>query len=287
MFSVPRTIIAVMLGAAAGPALAQQRPSIRAESVLPTPAPAPAPPYADYADLVVAAPLIINATIRGTSRLKPVEAPDLGPGKARLYVEADVLTIIRGTDPLPPRIGYLLDVSVDAKGRPPALKKLHVLLFARPAGAGQIQLVRPDAQRGWTVGGAQLARRITGEVLAPDAAPTVTGVGHAFHTAGALPGEGETQIFLTTDTGRPVSLTIDRAADGARSWKVALSDIVDAGAGPPQRDTLLWYRLACTLPATLPELSLEGTEPGDAAIARDDYGYVRSALGPCDRGGAL
>jgi len=162
-----------------------------------------------------------------------------------------------------------------------------VLLFARAAGAGQIQLVRPDAQRGWTPGGEQLARRITSEVLAPDAPPAVTGVGHAFHTAGALPGEGETQIFLTTDSGRPVSLTIDRAADGTRSWKVALSDIVDDSAGPPPRDTLLWYRLACSLPAGLPEASLEGAEPGDAALARDDYDSVRGALGTCDRGGAL
>jgi hypothetical protein len=283
MFNVPRTIIAGMLVATAAPSLAQQRPPIPSESVQPV----TLPPYADYADLVIAAPLIVNATIHGTSRLKPVEAPDLGPGKARLYVEADVLTIIRGTEPLPPRIGYLLDVPVDAKGRLPALKKLHVLLFARPAGAGQIQLVRPDAQRNWTPGGEQLARRIVGEVLAPDAPPAVTGVSHAFHTAGALPGEGETQIFLATGTGRPVSLMVDRATDGARNWKVALSDIVDDSAGPPRRDTLLWYRLACSLPAMLPESSLDGIEPGDATIARDDYVYVRQALGRCDRGGAL
>jgi hypothetical protein len=283
MINVPSAALAVMLAIAAGPAQSQQRASIPSESVQPV----NVPPYADYADLVLAAPLIVNATIHGTSRLKPVEAPDLVAGTARLYVEADVLTIIRGTEPLPPRIGYLLDVPVDAKGRLPSLKKLHVLLFARPAGAGQIQLVRPDAQRSWTFGGEKLARNITAEVLAPTAPPRVTGVGHAFHTAGALPGEGETQIFLATDTGRPVSLTIDRAADGARSWKVALSDIVDDSAGPPQRDTLLWYRLACTLPEVLPESSLDGAAPGDATIARDDYGYVRRALGTCDRGGAL
>ncbi|MES2042906.1 MAG: hypothetical protein V4475_03465 [Pseudomonadota bacterium] len=271
------------LVATSGPGLAQQRPSIPSESVLPV----PLPPYADYADLVIAAPLIVDATIRSTSRLKPVEAPDLGPGKARLYVEADVLAIIRGTDPLPPRIGYLLDVPVDAKGRLPALKKLRVLLFARPAGAGQIQLVRPDAQRNWTPGGEQRARHITGEVLAPDAPPAVTGIGHAFHTAGALPGEGETQIFLATDSGRPVSFTINRAADGVRSWKVALNDIVDDGAGPPRPDTLLWYRLACSLPAALPDSSLDGIEPGDAALAREDYVYVRRALGTCDRGRTL
>ncbi|MFA5965380.1 MAG: hypothetical protein WC804_15295 [Sphingomonas sp.] len=290
MFDLPKAILAIACAGIAGPALAQ-RPSIPSDSVLPVsaqiPAPPPAPPYADYADLILAAPLVIDATIHGTSRLKPVEAPDLAPGKARLYIEADVLALIRGTDPLPTRIGYLLDVPLDARGRPPSLKKLRVLLFARPAGPGQIQLVRPDGQRNWAPGGDALARRITREVLASDAPPRITSVGHAFHTAGALPGEGETQIFLATENGRPVSLSIDRAADGTRSWKVSLSDIVDAAAGPPARDTLLWYRLACTLPATLPEASLDGAEPADAAIARDDYDYVRHALGRCDRGGDL
>lgn len=286
MFNVPKAILALACAGIAGPALAQ-RPSIPSDSVLPVSAPLPAAPYADYADLVLAAPLVIDATIHSTSRLKPVEAPDLAPGMVRLYIEADVLALIRATDPLPTRVGYLLDVPLDARGRPPSLKKLRVLLFARSAGPGQIQLVRPDGQRNWTPGGDELARRITREVLASDAPPRITGVGHAFHTAGALPGEGETQIFLATENGRPVSLSIDRAADGTRNWKVSLSDIVDAAAGPPSRDTLLWYRLACTLPATLPEASLDGAEPADAAIARDDYGYVRGALGRCDRGGGF
>ena len=32
---------------------------------------------------------------------------------------------------------------------------------------------------------------------------------------------------------------------------ISLSEIVDDSAGPPQRDTLLWYRLACALPRAL------------------------------------
>src|ERR1700761_8892199 len=164
MFHTTKAMTVVALGIALTAAPAQQRLSSHTESVQSIPA--PPPPYADYADLVIAAPLIIDATIRDTSRLKPVEAPGLAPGKVRLYVEADVLALIRGTDPLPPRIGYLLDVPVDARGHLPALKKLRVLLFARNAGPGQIQLVRPDAQRDWTPGGDELVRRITREVLA-------------------------------------------------------------------------------------------------------------------------
>ncbi|MEG3178038.1 hypothetical protein U1872_17480 [Sphingomonas sp. RB3P16] len=247
--------------------------------------PGPALPYADYADLVVAAPLIVDATVRSELRLKPAEAPDLPANIARLYIEADVTALIRGTGAVPPRLGYTLDVPVGANGRPPRYKKSRVLLFARAVAgnAGQLQLVRPDAQRSWTPAGDALARRITVEVLAPDAPPTVTGIGNAFHTPGDLPGAGHTQIFLTTADARPISLNIERKPDAEPRWSVALSEVVDQAVPPPPRDTLLWYRLACTLPAALPDTSV--TQDGDdARIAREDYALVVRSLGPCDRG---
>ncbi|MGJ3629468.1 hypothetical protein AB5I41_26240 [Sphingomonas sp. MMS24-JH45] len=48
-----------------------------------------------------------------------------------------------------------------------------------------------------------MARRIATEATAADAPPVVTGVRSAFHVPGSLPGEGETQIFLSTREGRP------------------------------------------------------------------------------------
>ena len=68
-------------------------------------------------------------------------------------------------------------------------------------------------------------------------------IGNAFHVAGSLPGEGETQMFLTTADARPVSLSILRRPGEQPRWAVALAEIVDEAAGPPQRDTFLWYRL--------------------------------------------
>ena len=264
------------------PASAQQR--------LPEPAAAasPAPPYAAYADLVVAAPMIVDATIRSEIRLKPVESAGVAPGMARLYLEADILALIRGTGAVPPRIGYTIDVPLDARGRPPRYRKARVLLFAREVrgNVGQVQLVRPDGQRGWTAGGDALTRRIVGEVLAPDAPPAITGIGNAFYSPGTLPGEGETQIFLTTPGGRPVSLSIVSKPGGARTWSVSLSEIVDQAAPPPERDTLLWYRLACALPPVLPQSADASTGP-DVETARADYAFVIRSLGTCDRGGAL
>jgi hypothetical protein len=279
MIPVPKLMLAVAFAAAGNAASAQQRPPIPADSVVVT------PPYTDYADLVLAAPMIVDATIRSATRLKGPDAAGVEAGKARLYVEVDVLALIRGAAALPPRIAYVLDVPVNARGQLPKLRKLRVLLFARPVpGNGAlIQLVRPDAQRNWTPGADALTRRITQETLSPDAPPKVTGIGNAFHVAGDLPGSGETQIFLTTADSRPVSLGIQRTQDEQPRWSVALSELVGEGATPPARDTLLWYRLACALPPALPDASVASLAESDAAIAREDYRLVIRSLGPCTR----
>jgi len=297
MNPVPRLVFAAALAALSGalsaqPSTLSARPgTFSAQQRVPPPPESaqPTPPYAEYADLILAAPVIVDANIHGATRLKGPDAAGVAPGMARLYVEADVTALIRGDAPLPPRIAYVLDVPVDPQGRLPKLRKQRVLLFGRPVAdnPGLLQLVRPDAQRNWTPGGDSLTRRITQEILATDAPPRVTGVGNAFHVAGDLPGNGETQIFLTTADSRPVSLTILHRQGEQPSWSVALSDVVGEGTPPPAPNTLLWYRLACALPAALPDSSVAALEVPDAQTARDDYRLVIRTLGPCDRGSAL
>ena len=243
------------------------------------------PGYADLADLVLASPVIADATIRSAARIKGAEAAGLAPGLTRFYVEADVAALIRGAAGLPPRVGYLVDVAPDARGRVPKLKKARVLIFARtvPGSPDQLQLAAPDAQLAWTPPLDARVREIGRAALAADAPPAITGVASAFHVAGSLPGEGETQLFLRTADQRPVSLSILRRPGERPRWSVALGEIVDEGAGPPARDTLLWYRLACDLPAALPAESVASLEPADAAIAQEDYRFVIESLGACGR----
>ncbi len=241
--------------------------------------------YADLTDLVTAAPVIADATIRSTIKLKGADAVGAAPGATRYYIEADLGALVKGAGGLPPRVGYLLDVMPDASGRLPKLKKLRVLLFGRPVPGvpNQIQLVAPDAQISWTPADDQRVRGIAQALVAADAPPVITGIGNAFHVPGALPGEGETQVFLTTANGAPVSLTILRRPGEQPRWAVALSEIVDEAAAPPARDTLLWYRLACALPGTLPPKSTASLDAGNAAIAQEDYAFVVQQLGPCGR----
>ena len=251
----------------------------------PLAAPEPPPPYAFVADLLRAAPSVIDATIRSAERLKPAESIGLAPGFARFDVTADVRAQIRGGESLPPRINYLVDLPLDARGKPPRLKGLRVLLFAAtvPARPGQVQLIGKRGQQAWTPAFDARLREIARALVAPDAPPEITGIGNAFHVPGSLPGEGETQIFLTTKDGRPVSLSVIRHPGETPRWAVALSEIVDEAAAPPARDTLLWYRLACFLPARLPDAAVKAMGAEDAAGARTDYQFVLQQLGRCER----
>jgi hypothetical protein len=241
--------------------------------------------YADLTDLVIASPVIADATIRSAVRLKGADAVGVAPGFTRFYVEADLGALVRGAGGLPPRIGYLLDIAPDSSGHLPKLKKMRVLLFGRPVAGrpDQIQLAAPDAQIVWSSADDARVRAIATALVAADAPPVITGIGNVFHVPGALPGEGETQVFLTTANGAPVSLTVLRRPGEQPRWAVALSEIVDEAAAPPARDTLLWYRLACALPADLPEQSIASLAASDATLAREDYGYVREQLGACRR----
>lgn len=267
--------ISLLAGVAAFPEATAARP---VEIV----SPPPAYRYASVADLAIRAPMVIDGTIRDAIRIKGPEAANVAPGYVRLYITVDVLALIRAPSALPPRIGYLYDAKLDLRGSVPKLKKQRVLLFARPvtAAADQVQLISNDAQLAWSSATEAMTRRITADIAATDSPPAITGIGNAFHAAGTLPGEGETQIFLKTN-GHPISLSVVRKQDQAPVWTVSLSEVVEDALPPPQRDTFLWYRLACGLPAEMPADILAGLDAADAAAVRDDYALVQKGLGDC------
>jgi hypothetical protein len=242
----------------------------------------PPPPYADVADLLIAAPLVIQAKIRSVTAVK--DAPT-SAGTVRQLIEADVITLIRGPGTIARRIQYLIDSPLDSRGKPPKLKKALVTLFALPSStrADQVRLAAPDAQLAWTPALDDRVRSILAEILGPGAPPAITGIGNAFSVAGTISGESETQIFLTTADNRPVSLSILRRPGQSPTWSVSLGEIVDETARPPERDTLLWYRLACSLPKTIPADAIDSSATTSAEATQSDYQIVISGLGPCTR----
>jgi hypothetical protein len=243
--------------------------------------------YSDLADLGLAAPIAALVRVADAVEVGKEQRAGLRPGFSRFYVEADLVSLIRSPDPLPTRVTYVADLAPDARGKPARPRKgTDFLIFAVPVAghSGALQLAAPDAQLAYAPGDVERLRAILRESGTAGAPPLITGIGRAFHVAGSLPGESETQIFLRTADGRPVSLSILRRPGETPRWSAALSEIVDDAAAPPARDTLLWYRLACALPPAPPAAGLaDASSPEDAAAISDDYRLVIESLGPCGR----
>lgn len=239
--------------------------------------PGPPPTYADLAALTLASPVIVRATVTRADRLGAKDAPDIAPGHARLLIRVALAAALKAPAAVPAEISYLVDVPLTG-GKAPRLKGAQVLLFLR-AGTepGEFTLVSAGAQLAATATAEATTRAVV--LAARDAGiPTVTGIGNAFRVPGAVPGEAESQFFVSTDS-RPVSLVVLTRPGAARTLSLALGEIVDDAAAPIQRDTLLWYRLACFLPRTLPA-RIGGS---DRAALADDYGFVLDTLGACER----
>ena len=242
------------------------------------------PTYADLADLADRAPLVAKVDIRDAVRLKPEQAPGLRSGMARVYVKAKVRALLLG-ETVGESASYLTDVPLDSKGKLPKLKKTLALIFARPVASrpGELQLVSTAGQVAWSQPTEDRVRAILTELIAPGAPPRVTGVREVSFVPGNLIGEGETQIFLATEAGDPVSISVVHRPGEPLVWGVAFGEIVDQAALPPQRDTLAWYRLACFLPAGLSTATNLSGDDDAQRKAAEDYRYVRSQLGPCPR----
>lgn len=241
--------------------------------------------YADIVDLADEAPLVLRAQIRKQATVEPERSPGLEPGFVRLYIEARTSALIAGNVPVGESLRYLVDVPLDAKGKAPKLKKQEVVLFARPVrgSADQLQLVDPRAQFAYSEAFEARLRPVLGELLAQDAPPKVTGIRDALAVEGTLVGESETQLFLDTANDGPVSITVVRRPGMEPRWGVSWTEIVDQAARPPRIGTLEWYRLACALPRTLPAEANLSRDAESRARAAEDYSYVISRLGACER----
>lgn len=244
--------------------------------------------YADLVTLSERSELVVRVRIRRQTQLKPERAPGLAPGFARLYIQAETISLIAGTTALGESLVYLVDVPLDEKGKPPKLKKREMLVFANlagrgPKGAVQLQLTGKQAQRAYTPALEARLRPVLTALIANEKPPVITGISDALAVPGTLVGESETQIFLTTQDGSPVSMTVLRRPAQPTRWGVSWGEIIDSAARAPRPETLHWYRLACALPPQLPSSANLARDPAARRLAARDYAFVRESLGPCAR----
>jgi hypothetical protein len=241
--------------------------------------------YADIADLVVISSLIVDATVRNLRKIPAEQAVGVPANLQRMLVEADIVTLIRGQEGVTPRVRFLLDIPKDAKGKIPKLKKQRLFLLGSSVAGrpGEIRLSRPNALIQWSAANDILVRAITKEAVQIDAPEKITGITSAFHSAGTVIGEGETQIFLKTATDQPLSLSVLSRPGELKRWAVSTAEVIDESATAPAKFTLLWYRLACELPRSIAAEMVEAADSDGAAKVQADYNFILDSIGPCGR----
>lgn len=286
-FSRPRRAGPALLTALALAAVAAPLGGASAQDA-PDPAVAAPPPlatFADMASLAEKASLVVLAEVRDQVQVKAERAPGLAPGHARLFVEARTQALLAGASALGESLNYLADVPLNAKGKTPKLRKQRFIVFADPVPGrpGTLTLVAPGAQVPATPETEALARQVLTALAKPDVPPAVTSVRDVMSVAGNLTGESETQLFLETATGAPVSLTVVRRPGMEPHWGVSWTEIVDQSARAPAPDTIEWYRLACSLPPQLPADAYLQDDRAAHARAQADYAYILEQLGNCPR----
>lgn len=241
--------------------------------------------YSDLVDLADSADLVIRARIVDQITVKPERSPGLAPGHVRLYIEAETEALLAGPSAQGASFVYLVDLPLTSKGKAPKLKKQSVILFADsvPGHSGQLRLVAPDAQLPASPEFEARLRPILTELASPDAPPKITGIREVMSIDGNLAGESETQMFLDTPNGEPVSLSLVRRPGQEPRWGVSWSEIVDQSAEPPMHDTIQWYRLACSLPRQLPDAAFVQSGSAKRYRAEVDYSIILKDLGECAR----
>ncbi len=247
-------------------------------------APAPSPlSWTDWADLALASPIVIIASVDEVDRLSRKEAPDVPTGEVRAVVTGKLTAALRSPGILPGEAAWLWQGKATAKGRAPIAKKDQLIVFATPLSGGSDPTVQPlrlsaaHGQQPWSPENEATVRVILTDALKPASRGLlVTGIRDAFRGEGDIPGFSESQFFLSTERGRPVALVVKRAPGKLPEILASSGDLVDQ-AQPITRETFLWRGLACGMPQALP-----AALAADTGLARD-YAAARRSIGSCGR----
>lgn len=242
--------------------------------------PGPEANFVDLADLTVAAPVIVHATVARGERLSDRDSPGLAKGHARMLITAAIEAAIVAPGAIPAQVTWLWDAPLDSKGKLPKRKNMAVMAWiSTPTPDGKTRLIAPNAQQAWTPALDAQVRTIATDARS-GAAPAIIGVTNGFRADGTVAGESESQFFLSTNDGRGATLVVTSRPGSPRRVALSRGDVIDESAAVVRNGTLLWYRLACSLPATLPSKA-GGNDPALAA----DWAAAMASLGPCQRSG--
>ncbi|KLE32219.1 hypothetical protein AAW01_08960 [Aurantiacibacter gangjinensis] len=243
------------------------------------------PTYADLVDWAMAADTVAIVLVEDQIAFPPERAPDVPPSQIRLYIESLTQAVLTAPTSVPGELAFVVDQQRDADGDAPDLDEQRFLLFADLSRTqpGAVQLLTSQSMLPAGPRIEERVRRVLTQLAVASAPSAVTGVRDVISIPGNLAGESESQMFVETADGAPVSLTVIRRPGMQPQWGVSAGEIVDAAARPPARETLEWYRLACFLPRELPADSFLQRDQAAQRQAREDYAFVLRELGECER----
>lgn len=270
----------VMAGACATTSVAQPQEAAPVE--LP---PERAPTYADLVSMALEADTVAVVAVADQIAYPPERAPNVAPAMVRLYVESQVQGLLKAPSALGAGLVFVADQPRLPNGRAPDLEDQRFIVFGDLSRSqpGTLQLLSSSAMLPAGPRIEARVRQVLTQLAAADAPPAITGVRDVISVPGNLAGESETQMFVETATGAPVSLSVIRRPGMATQWGISLGELVDASARPPAPESVAWYRFACFLPRELPVDSFLQRDRASQERAREDYAFVLSQLGPCER----
>ncbi len=247
--------------------------------------PGEAPTYADLVTFAQNADLVAIVTVDKQAVFPVERAPGVPPQRVRLYLETLTRNLLASGTGVGESLIFVTDVDREADGDAPDLEDRSYVIFADQARGrpGEVQLVSSRAMfpAGPVIEGR--VRRVLTQLASAEAPPAITGLRDVISVPGNLAGESETQMFVETRGGAPVSLSVVRRPGMAPEWGISLGEIVDTSARPPEPDSLAWYQFACFLPRELPETAFLQGDRESQDRARRDYAFVLDELGPCAR----
>ena len=244
-----------------------------------------APTYADLVTFALNADLVAIVTVDDQATFPPERAPDVPPSRVRLYLETLTRNLLASTTAVGESLIFVTDVDRKANGDAPDLEERSFVIFADQVAArpGEVQLVSSRAMFPAGPNIEERVRRVLRQIASSDAPPEIIAVRDVISVPGNLAGESESQMFLETRNGAPVSLTVVRRPGMAPQWGISLGEIVDTSARPPEPQSLAWFRFACSLPKQLPDSAFLQADRESQARAREDYAFVLAQLGDCER----
>ncbi|MEL1251700.1 hypothetical protein [Aurantiacibacter gilvus] len=280
--SRPLAAVGAALLASACSTITAAQPQVEAVSELPA---SQAPTYADLVTMAMQADTVAIVQVEEQIPFPPERAPGVGPGDVRLYIEALTQALLKAPTSIGETVVFVVDQRRLADGDPPDLEERRFLLM------GDLSTTQPGAlqllsSRSMLPHGPRIearVRRVLTQLASSDVPPGIIGLRDVISVPGNLAGESETQMFVETDNGAPVSLTVIRRPGMAPQWGVSMGELVDASAQPPEPETLAWFRFACFLPRELPTDAFLQRDRASQEQARADYAFVLAELGACER----